>query len=143
MRTGSVMLVLTGVLMIMFSVAWSQNSAVNAVNAVANRNAMNRHRGSNTNGRGPATDPCRGIPCAPVANSNIGYDPNDCCNAANTAANSVTNAIDGDGGAEDMRNANAPRKAPKKKRIRRPISSLGGAFTFENSLSAMLAAGVR
>ena len=121
MKPALTILVLTCVLICMFGVVWSQNSSVSNTNANRNANAVNRREKN------------FGTNCAPC-------DPNASWNTANMAAN----AVNPDWNAANVAaNAPARRKAPtRKKRTRRPTASLGGAFTFENSLSAMLAAGV-
>jgi len=121
MKPALTILLLTGVLICMFGVVWSQNSSVSNTNANRNANTVNRREKN------------FGTNCAPC-------DPNASWNTANMAANAVN--VDWNA-ANVAANAPARRKAPtRKKRTRRPTASLGGAFTFENSLSAMLAAGV-
>ncbi|HTH36385.1 MAG TPA: hypothetical protein VL572_00380 [Pyrinomonadaceae bacterium] len=121
MKPALTILVFTCVLICMFGVVWSQNSSVSNTNANRNANTVNRHEKN------------FGTNCAPC-------DPNASWNTANMAANAVN--VDWNA-ANVAANAPARRKAPtRKKRTRRPTASLGGAFTFENSLSAMLAAGV-
>jgi len=121
MKPALTILVLTCVLICMFGVVWSQNSSVSNTNANRNANTVNRREKN------------FGTNCAPC-------DPNASWNTANMAANAVN--VDWNA-ANVAANAPARRKAPtRKKRTRRPTASLGGAFTFENSLSAMLAAGV-
>ena len=141
MKPKVVMIVLSGLLVCMFSVARSQNSSTSNSNTNRNANAVNR-RGGN---------PYAGIPCAPNATSNVGCDPNAGWNEANMAANAANapwfthyaNSARNSANVASNANANVPRKTPtRKKRTRRPIASLGGAFTFGNSVSAMLAAGV-
>jgi hypothetical protein len=133
MKPALTMLVLTGVLICMFGVVWSQNSSTSNSNAARNSNAVNRHGGN----------PYAGIPCAPYATSNVGCDPNAGYNAANVDWNVANYAANMSKPGVTVQNTNAPRKAPpRKKRTRRPTASLGGAFTFKTSLSAMLAAGV-
>ena len=121
MKPALTILLLTAVLICMFGVVWSQNSSVSNTNANRNANTVNRREKN------------FGTNCAPC-------DPNASWNTANMAAN----AVNPDWNAANVAaNAPARRKAPtRKKRTRRPTASLGGAFTFENSLSAMLAAGV-
>jgi len=121
MKPALTILVFTCVLICMFGVVWSQNSSVSNTNANRNANTVNRREKN------------FGTNCAPC-------DPNASWNTANMAAN----AVNPDWNAANVAaNAPARRKAPtRKKRTRRPTASLGGAFTFENSLSAMLAAGV-
>ena len=121
MKPALTILVLTCVLICMFGVVWSQNSSVSNTNANRNANTVNRREKN------------FGTNCAPC-------DPNASWNTANMAGN----AVNPDWNAANVAaNAPARRKAPtRKKRTRRPTASLGGAFTFENSLSAMLAAGV-
>jgi len=128
MKPALTILVLTCVLICMFGVVWSQNSSVSNTNANRNANTVNRREKN------------FGTNCAPC-------DPNASWNTANMAANAVNadwNAPNPNWNAANVAaNAPARRKAPtRKKRTRRPTASLGGAFTFENSLSAMLAAGV-
>ena len=121
MKPALTILVFTCVLICMFGVVWSQNSSVSNTNANRNANTVNRREKN------------FGTNCAPC-------DPNASWNTANMAAN----AVNPDWNAANVAaNAPARRKVPtRKKRTRRPTASLGGAFTFENSLSAMLAAGV-
>ena len=133
MRPWLTMSVLTGVLVCTFGVVWSQNSSMSNSNYNRNASAVNR-RGGN---------PFAGIPCGPNANSNVGCDPNAGYNAANVDWNAANYAANMSKPGVTVQNTNAPRKAPpRKKRTRRPTASLGGAFTFTNSLSAMVAAGV-
>jgi len=148
MKPRSAVLVLSCVIVLMFSFAWAQNSNVPS-NSNAVRNATNRlsnaRRGANLNRNGGGLS--AGVPCPPNATSNIDCDPNanwnDKLHSNNNDWNAVNVVTNSRGGPANMQNANEPRKAlPKKRTRRRPTASLGGAFTLQNSMSAMLAAGV-
>lgn len=160
MRPKVAMLVLSGVLICMFSVAWSQNSNTGKnFNAVPNANRATRnskpsanHADWNANYRnhGAWVD---GNTNRPLVNGTWNANANQWdidanllytnAPAANMPANWDPNA--NWNGGFNISNAATPipnRKKPVRKKTRRPKGSLGGSLTLGNKLSAMLAAGV-